>query len=204
MSSHDSSHDRSLHSRLHSRLHKSHDSSQKHRPRLSVTPSIATLAVMLLLAPVTSLALPDDAQQPILTESSSTEMFLDRGYFVYRGTAESPARITQGSMEISGEQITVERIDGVLKKVTATGNPAQFQQQPDATKALIHASGNTLVFDNTARLITADENAEFHQDGSSVSGFHIEYNLETRSASATGRNADDRARMLIPATQEQP
>jgi len=156
----------------------------------------------LMLPGVACIALPDDAQQPILIEASSTELLLDRGYYVYRGTAESPARITQGSMQISGVEITVERSEGMLRKVTATGEPARFQQQPAADKAVIHASGNTLVYDNSARLIFADDNAEFHQADSSLSGFHIEYNLDTSNVNATGRNADERARMIIPSVQE--
>jgi lipopolysaccharide export system protein LptA len=153
-----------------------------------------------LLAPC-ALALPEDRQQPLQVVSDSYEAFLDRGVFVYRGT---PAVATQGTMKISGLEITVERReDGVFTKVTATGMPARFQEQPEADQAIVHVSGNTLVFDNTAQLITADGNAESVQAGNTLSGSHIQYNIQTRTATANARDGE-LVNMFFPAPPPAP
>ena len=130
--------------------------------------------------------LPEDEQQPLEIQSSSNEMFLDLGYFIYRGTQAQPAVATQGSMKISGVEIIVERGADGIAKVTATGSPARFQQQPEANQAIVHARGKVLVFDNVSRLVTADEEAEFDQGGNTLSGHHIEYDMQTRRVSASG------------------
>ncbi|MDR0781771.1 MAG: lipopolysaccharide transport periplasmic protein LptA [Pseudomonadales bacterium] len=164
---------------------------------------------LLLLAPVSllltpaALALPEDRLQTLEIEAMSNELFLDRGYFIYRGTAARPAVATQGTMRISGIEIIAERGEDGISKVTATGTPARFQQQPETTQTLIHASGDTLVFDNTAQLVTADGNAEFSQAGNTLKGDHIEYNLQTRRAAATGRDGQP-VNMFIPPTPTPP
>jgi lipopolysaccharide export system protein LptA len=152
-----------------------------------------------LLAPG-AFALPEDAQQTLTIQADSSEMFLDRGYFVYRGKPDQYATITQGSMAISGLEIIVERLDGAIAKVTATGAPARFQQQPELNQAVVYASGNTLVFDNVAQLFTADENAEFIQGGDKFNGYHIEYDLSTRSINATGHDGQPVNVFIAPRT----
>lgn len=143
------------------------------------------LLAALLMAPLAQ-SLPEDEQQPLEIESVSNEMYLDRGYFVYLGTEAQPAVATQGSMKISGLEIIVERGNGKIAKVTATGNPARFQQQPETDQPIVYARGKVLVFDNVAGLVTADEEAEFEQGGNTLSGHHIEYNVESRRVSAAG------------------
>ncbi len=150
------------------------------------------------LLPVCAFALPEDAQQEISADYSSIDVFMDQGLFVYTGSAEKPTCITQGTLKICGAEIRLERAeDGSLRKVTATGSPARFQQQPAADQELVHASGQTLVFDNVAQLVTADEDAEFSQAGNVLTHQHIEYNIATRRYSASG-TTDEPGHMIIP------
>jgi lipopolysaccharide export system protein LptA len=166
--------------------------------RLFVAQLFASLLPATLL-PALAFGLPDDAEQLIVVDSLYNELLFDQGLFVYRGTAEQPARITQGSLEISGIEIRLEKAsDGSLRKVTVTGTPARFQQQPAADQEIVHASGLTIVFDNGAQLLTLDESAELSQAGNVLTHQHIEYNLETRSASSSGSN-EAQGRMTFPA-----
>ncbi len=166
---------------------------------LDLRPAALLLAVLL---PICATALPEDAAQEIVVDAASTELFLDQGLVVYKGTAENPARITQGSLVISGSEIRLERADdGSLEKITATGIPARFEQQPAVDQGVVQASGETLVFDNSARLLTLDVSAEFSQTGNVLTGHHIDYNLDTRRASATSRSAEEQTRMVIPPPQ---
>src|SRR5690606_818334 len=119
------------------------------------------------------------------------------------GTTASPASVTQGSMMISGLELTVQRGDeGELLKVTASGSPARYQQQPEADQAIVHASGITLTYDNVASMVTADEDARFSQGETVLTGHHIEYNLETRRASFS-RSPSEQIRIPLPPPSQQ-
>lgn len=153
-----------------------------------------------LLLPRAAHALPEDANQPIDVDAATTELFLDEGLVVYTGSREAPACIKQGTLQICGGEIRLERAEnGDLRQVTATGSPARFQQQPAANQGLVHASGAKLVFDSVAQLITADGDAEFSQSGNVLTHQHIEYDIETRHASASGDDGE-RGSMRIDST----
>ena len=54
-------------------------------------------------------ALPEDQHQQIAVVADSSEIHLNEGLQIYRGTEAVPAHITQGSMEIFGTEIRIER-----------------------------------------------------------------------------------------------
>jgi lipopolysaccharide transport protein LptA len=133
--------------------------------------------------PICSYALPeDDAQQIASGDYASLEYSLDTGEMVQKAHAGQTTCITQGSREICGVEIRIELTENdVLKKVTATGMPARFAVQPEANQEVAHFAGRTLVFDNEARLLTIDGDAEFSQGNTAMSHEHIEYDLNTRN-----------------------
>ena len=97
----------------------------------------------LLLLPVAIFGLPDDKDQEIIVIAPlGAEVSLDEGITVFRGTEAQPVVVTQGSMEISGIEITIDATDGDLSKInkiTAIGRPARFHQQPNMDSSIIHA-----------------------------------------------------------------
>lgn len=150
-----------------------------------------------------ALALPEDASKQLDVASSYNDAFLDQGIFVYYGTEEVPAKITQGTMEITGMEIRVELVDNKLDKATAIGNPASFQQQLVADQEPIHASGLTLVFDNKTQLLTIDEEAQLQQGGTKTDAYHFEFDLQTRRIRATQNPNGEQVRMVIPPSTPQ-
>jgi len=156
-----------------------------------------TLACLAICRPL--LALPEDASQPIVVEAGSSELYLDEGLIIHRGSAASPARIIQGSMQIEGAEIRIVRgEDGSLRQVTATGTPARFQQQPAADQELVYASGLTLDYNNNTRVLTLSEQAEFIQAGNTLNGHTIEYDMSSRRANATSNDASgNQVQMVI-------
>lgn len=159
-------------------------------------------ALALALASSASFGLPDDQNQQIDIEALSSEINLNQGLYIYRGTDAEPARITQGSMQISGTEIRIERPPGgVLNKVTATGTPARFQQQPEVDQAVVHASGHTLDYDNGERMLNIDGEAELNQEGNVITAQHIDYNLDSRNANATGSGGGVRMSLSPGATK---
>ena len=165
----------------------------------------AVLVPCALVLAAVAQALPEDANQPILTESHSSEVDLDLGLITYYGTEEEPVRISQGSMLITGSEIKIQRENGVLRNVVATGMPAHFQQQLEAGQPLLHASGLTLTFDNGAQTRTIEQNAQISQEGEggySMSSHRFDYDLRARRASATRSPDGEPVRMLIPPSQD--
>lgn len=165
------------------------------------------LALVAAALPAWSNALPeDDAQEIVSDDYASIELALDEGEVVQTAHADRPTCITQGSRVICGAEIRLLRADdGSLRKVTAIGTPATFQQKPSAEQEVMHFSGQTLVFDNAARLLTIDGDAKWSQGKNELAHpEHMEYNLDTRRVLLNGSNADSRGtgRFTPPAPAE--
>lgn len=153
--------------------------------------------ILLGLIPAAAGALPDDREQPIDIDASSSETLLDEGLTIYYGSSEEPAVITQGSMRITGEEITVKRVDGAVAVVTVTGSPARFEQQPEIDEAVIHGSGRTVTYDRAAQLLSIEEDARLVQGGNTLAGYHVEYDMEAKRVNARSRDDGDRINMSI-------
>jgi len=158
------------------------------------------IMLSLLLLPAVLVALPDDLNQDLLTSCpAQSESFLDQGLEICRGTETQPAEITQGSLRLSGLEITIERIQGVIQQVTATGSPASFQQQPAIDQAIVYAYGERIMFNNTNQTITVEGGASFSQEGTiDTTAARIDYDITNRKLDATQMN------MVIPAQPGSP
>jgi lipopolysaccharide export system protein LptA len=156
--------------------------------------SCAALFFLALALPASVLALPeDDAKQANSEDFASLELMLNEGEWVQTAHPDRPTCLTQGSRKVCGKEIRIQRgEDGALKRVTATGTPANFQQQPEADAAVVHFSGRTLVFDQDAQLVTVDGDAHFEQGTTALSHQHFEYHLDTGSIKADSGGTDAR------------
>jgi lipopolysaccharide export system protein LptA len=143
-----------------------------------------------------SLALPGDLEQDMITTCPArSESFLDQGLEICRGTNDEPAQISQGSLKLSGLEFRIEREQGFIRMITATGSPATFQQQPELDQAIAYASGATIIFNNETQVIIIQGDAAFSQEGTiDTTAERIEYDIANRKLDATQMN------MVIPAT----
>jgi lipopolysaccharide export system protein LptA len=143
-----------------------------------------------------SLALPGDLEQDMITTCPArSESFLDQGLEICRGTNDEPAQISQGSLKLSGLEFRIEREQGFIRMITATGSPATFQQQPELDQAIAYAIGATIIFNNETQVIIIQGDAAFSQEGTiDTTAERIEYDIANRKLDATQMN------MVIPAT----
>ncbi|MBN4053486.1 hypothetical protein JYT97_01215 [Haliea sp. AH-315-K21] len=143
-----------------------------------------------------SLALPDDLNQDMLTSCPArSESFLDQGLEICRGTSDEPAEISQGSLKLTGLEFRIEREQGLIHLITATGSPATFQQQPEVGQVIVYASGSSITLDNANQIIIIQGNAAFSQEGTiETTAERIEYDIANRKLDATQMN------MVIPST----
>lgn len=158
----------------------------------------ACVATVLCLWPSSLLALEEDASQDVVIEALKSDYTLD-GTLQLFGSAEEPVRITQGTLEITGEEVHIEQEGETTRKVTAYGKPARFQQQLNADQEPIHASGLTLSFDNAAQMISIVDQAEvILPNGTRSSGYQFEYDLGAGHVRSVDGPDGEPVRIVIP------
>jgi lipopolysaccharide export system protein LptA len=172
------------------------------RQRVQRGLAVVLLAMCAGLA-TTAQALLEDALQPIEMDWNESDIDLSSGLMILRGSDMEPASIRQGSMQITGAEIRIERDGEVITKVTATGNPARFQQQLTIGQEPLKASGLTMVFDNASQVLTIDEKAELLQAGIQTNGHHFEYSMTTQRLRAIRDPDGEQVRMVLPPPAQQ-
>ncbi len=176
----------------------------KTRPRPVLIKLLCAFLPVLLLLTSKSSALPEDAEQPILGTYDNSLLLLDEGKQIFYGSDGTPAEINQGTLKISGEEISIERADGEVKKITVTGSPARYQQQPALDQAIVVAEGLTIILDYDTQHLSVDEAARFSQANDLWSGCHIDYYLESRQLSTPRCDNGEQARFILSPRNEQP
>ncbi len=149
-------------------------------------------------------ALPDDAQQ-------RSEILADYNVFDFKSrttTFYGNVIFTQGSLKINAEKLIYygkfeSDNPNSTDKIVATGKPARFQQTPKVDMPPVKAVANTLEYTVKAETLFLIDNASLDQDGSSLSGNRIEYDVKqavvkARGNTATQKGEDGRVRMVIP------
>lgn len=143
-------------------------------------------------------ALPEDADQPIHGTYDNSMLLLDEDKQIFYGSPDTPAEITQGSLKITGQEITIERIDGEVKKVTVTGSPAHYEQQPAADQSLVTAEGLTIILDYDSQHMSAIDQVKFIQEGALWSGCQVDYFMEARRVTTPTCENGERAKVVLP------
>lgn len=91
------------------------------------------LALALLLASPLLQALESDKDQPIYVEADGVEIDDRKGVSIYRGNVE----LTQGSIVITADKVTVTQQQDQTDHIEAVGNPVTYQQETEGDKGLI-------------------------------------------------------------------
>ena len=99
------------------------------------------LSSLLLIASSLALALPDDANQPISIVADSAIKDDKLGLTIYEGNVS----ITQGSLNILADKVTVFIVAEQVSKMVAIGKPASFKQQPNVDAEDVIAKADTLI-----------------------------------------------------------
>lgn len=119
-------------------------------------------------------ALSDDNKQPINVSADSAQKNDKKGLATYEGDVI----ITQGSIRITGDKITIHDSNGRVNKITAIGTPATFKQRPDNSDQDIAGQANSLVYDIKTELLTLTGNALLEQEGNTTESNKIVYDMQ--------------------------
>lgn len=162
--------------------------------RLNRLLQIATCALTLSLTGVAQ-ALPEDASQPIHISADSASINENTGVTVYKGNVH----IQQGTMKIRGDRVELYRnAAGDVNRIVSVGQPAEFEQQPQAEDPLTYAYGLHMEYLVDAQKVTITDEARVEQGQDIFTGQRIIYNMEQAIVDAfSSEGGDTRVQMVI-------
>lgn len=156
---------------------------------------IHAIVFLIMTCAMTTQALPGDREQPIKIQSNTAERNEKSGETTYRGQVE----MTQGSLRIEADSITILSSHKKVTHIIATGKPARYEQQPEANKAPVKATGNTIKYFVDTEKLHLIEHASINQDGAVMKGERIDYDIRSAVLKAGETNKPTRVEMVIPA-----
>jgi len=125
-----------------------------------------------VLGSVSAWALPTDRDQPIHIQSDDAQLDDKQGIATYKGNVI----ITQGSMKITGNTVTITRTPtGDVDVFTSVGNLAYYEQKPALDKPIVQAYAVTIQYFAAQDRIILIDKAKVINDGNTSEGEKIVY-----------------------------
>ncbi len=158
-------------------------------------PLRALIAVLALSELPPSFALPNDRMQPITIDADTAEHDEQAGTITYAGAVI----MQQGSMRIDADKVVIHSAKDRVTKIVAKGQPASYQQQPQAAGEQVVAKAKQIEYNLEQDSLKLTDNASLQQGGTRLSGTTIEYDVRKAvvKADSEGRT-NERVRMVIP------
>lgn len=144
-----------------------------------------------------SLALPDDADQPIHIRADNAEIDQEQGLVIYRGQVQ----VDQGTLRVTADEMTVEYEEQKVVRITAKGAPARYQQQIESEEDTVRAHSSTIVYHTQKERVDLLGNAFLTQEGNEITGDLIEYDIVAGKVDATSTQQGPVRMILQPATR---
>lgn len=135
------------------------------------------------------MALPSDREQPVNIEADSAEISQLAGQTIYKGHV----KLTQGSLEISADEIIISVEAGTLRNLVASGQQASLSQLVNPDKPVVTATANTIHYDIVEDSLLLEGMANIVHGESQFEGNRIEYLIKDEKV-----QAEERVRMTIP------
>ena len=156
------------------------------------------LSLCFLGAITNALALPSDKEQPIKVLSEHALLDDLKGVTVYSGNVQ----ISQGTLQINAEKVTIYSSAKGVDKIVAEGSPAHYQQQAKQGESLVHAYGKTIHYVAPEEQLMIIEDAELQQDSNTFHGHRITYDIAKQQVNASGGveqsiDQDNRVQIII-------
>ncbi len=145
------------------------------------------LVTSLMLLSQSSWGLESDRDQPIHIKADRITVNEKQGVSFYKGNVQ----VTQGSLRVNGDEVTVFLQSDALSKVIVIGNPATLIQQPDHRQEPVNAKATRMEYDAKREIVHLLENAEVQQGPNSFAGNYIEYDTRNSMVSARKGDTDD-------------
>lgn len=140
-------------------------------------------------------ALPDDRDQQIQIESTTAEYREEEGVAIYSGGVE----MSQGSIALRAEKLTLYAEAGEVNKLIAEGE-AYYEQLPEPGAEKVVARGGIIEYRLSEDVITLNQNASLTQDGATLNGHLITYDVRNHLLKANSKTGtqNERVRVVLP------
>lgn len=137
-------------------------------------------------------ALSDDSTKPINIKADSAEINDATGISVYRGNV----KITQGSMQLTGEKVVLETANKRVQKIISEGNLSTYKQTTDDGK-VIHAEAEKMVYNININEIVLTKNAKLTEAGNTFASDRIVFYTDKEIVSAGSETGNDRVNITV-------
>lgn len=140
-------------------------------------------------------ALPEDFEQEVIIVSDRAHLDRHTGQVVYSGDVI----LTQGTLRIEADTLTVIRKDDVFEKAIAEGKQARYQQQIQANDPLTNADANRIEYLATEQQAVLIGDAKLMQANNELTGERIVYDMTTEvvTAGSTEDGSHSRIKVVI-------
>lgn len=152
-----------------------------------------SLLLVLLVLSHSSYALTGDTEQPINIDSGSQSLDMENNVVVFLDNV----LITQGSIKITAEKVTITRQEGQKETIDAQGSPVTFQQTLDNGKP-VNGKGNSVHYDLGQEFLTLIGNAELKQLDSFIQAERITYDVKKQQLKASSGGKSRVKTVLLP------
>ena len=140
-----------------------------------------------LLMPTAAQAVPGDAQQPANITADNCTYDYTKEVSVCTGKVE----VHQGTLRVDADLVRVVYRNKKVLRLTAEGDPAQYEQQLEEGKGVVEADAKTIVYYTSEERVEFLGEAYLRQEGSDIQGDVIHYDMVagrvTASPSENGR-----------------
>ena len=156
------------------------------------------LLLPLILGSAGAWGLEGDRDQPIEVIADRALRDDIRGYTVYSGDV----RLTQGSLIIEADKVTIFHQTRSADRVVAEGQPARMQQIQNPGEAPMKAQALRIIYMVEAERVQLRNAARVEQDGAEVSGDLIDYLIPeqiVRADTDSDSDSGSRVQVKIPA-----
>lgn len=166
----------------------------------SIFPLPVAILIIAAIISTTAFSLESDRDQPIDIESDRAEFHELEGYTVYSGNV----RLSQGSILLEAAEISIYFEDGNVYKLLASGDRAYYEQLPAEDEGKVVAQANTIEYLLQDDLINLIQDASLTQDGATLNGELITYDVRNHLLKANNRSDNQesgesgRVRVTIP------
>jgi lipopolysaccharide export system protein LptA len=125
-----------------------------------------------------------DSRQPINLEADRVSIDDTHKISTFSGNV----KLSQGTMEINGDQIVVIQDKRGFRHGTVTGNPAEFHQNQEGSENYVAGQGERIEYDSESGIMDIYGEAHVQRGQDDMHGDHITYNSRTGVFQASGGN----------------
>lgn len=134
----------------------------------------------------------DDSSKPISIKADSAEINDTTGTSIYRGNV----RIEQGSILLTGDEVTLETINKKIHRITSEGNLSTFRQITDDGKT-VHAQAEKMVYTIGKKEVVLIKNAELKEAGNTFASDRIVFHVDKKTVSGGSLAGDGRVSITV-------